>query len=77
MLSVTLHHIVPVRNSLQELQYVSVMTSMTYIVSSNPPNGEVYSIQHYVMKFVSDLRQVGGFLPVLPFPPPIKLTTTI
>ena len=22
----------------------------------------VYSIQHYVMKFVGDLRQVGGFL---------------
>jgi hypothetical protein len=30
----------------------------------------VYSIQHYVMKFVSDLRQVGGFLRVLRFPPP-------
>ena len=27
--------------------------------------------QHYVIKFVSDLRQVGGFLR---FPPPIKLT---
>jgi hypothetical protein len=26
-------------------------------------HGEVYSIQHYVIKFVSDLRQVGGFLP--------------
>jgi hypothetical protein len=25
-------------------------------------------------KFVSDLRQVGGFLRVLRFPPPIKLT---
>jgi len=24
--------------------------------------GEVYSIQHHVIKFVSDLRQVGGFL---------------
>ncbi len=31
-------------------------------------------VQHYVMKFVSDLRQVGGFLRVLWFPPPIKLT---
>jgi hypothetical protein len=30
--------------------------------SSNPAHGEVYSIiQHYVIKFVSDLRQVGGF----------------
>jgi len=24
-----------------------------------------YSIQHYVIKFVSDLQQVGGFLQVL------------
>ena len=30
------------------------------------------SIQHYVIKFVSDLRQVGGFLRVLRFPPPSK-----
>ena len=30
-----------------------------------------------VIKFVSDLRQVGGFLRVLRFPPPIKLTATI
>jgi hypothetical protein len=37
-----------------------------------PIHGEVYSIQHYVIKFVSDLRQVGGFLRVLRFPPPIK-----
>jgi hypothetical protein len=40
-------------------------------------SGEVYSIQHYVMKFVSDLRQVTGFLWVLQFPPPIELTATI
>jgi len=39
--------------------------------------GEVYSIQDYFMKFVSDLRQVGGFLQVLWFPPTIKLTPTI
>jgi hypothetical protein len=35
---------------------------------------EVYSIQHYVIKFVNDLRQVGD---ILWYPPPIKLTTTI
>ena len=29
-------------------------------------------MQHYVIKFVSDLRQVGGFLRVLQFPPPNK-----
>ena len=38
---------------------------------------EGYSIQHYVIKFVSDLRQVGTFLWVLRFPPPIKLAATI
>ena len=37
----------------------------------------VYSIQHYVIKFVSDLRQVDGFLRALRFPPPIKLAATI
>jgi hypothetical protein len=47
------------------------------VVSSNPVHGEVYSIQYYVIKFVSDLRQVGGFLWVLQFPPPVKLTATI
>jgi len=33
--------------------------------------------QHYVIKFVCDLRQVIGFLQVHRFPPPIKLTATI
>jgi hypothetical protein len=46
----------------------------TKVMSSNPVNGGVYSIQHYAIKFVSDLRQVGGFLCVLRFPPPTKLT---
>ena len=36
-----------------------------------------WTIQHYVIKFVSDLRQVSGFLQVLQFPPPIKLTAII
>ena len=36
-------------------------------------SGKVYSIQHYVIKFVSDLRQINGFLWVLCFPPPIKI----
>ena len=39
--------------------------------------GEVYSLQLYVIKFVSDLRQVSGFLRVLWFPSPTKLTATI
>jgi hypothetical protein len=34
-------------------------------------------IQHYVVTFVSNLQQFGGFFCVLRFPPSIKLTTTI
>jgi len=44
------------------------------VVSLNPAHSEMYSIQHYVIKFVSDLRQVSGFLRVLRFLPPIKRT---
>ena len=44
----------------------------TNVMSSNPVHGEVYSIQHYVIKFVSDFRQVGSFLRVPRFPPPNK-----
>jgi hypothetical protein len=29
------------------------------VVSSNPVHGEVYSIKHYVIKFISDLRHVS------------------
>ena len=37
------------------------MPITTKVVSSNPVHGGVYSIQHYVIKFVSDdLGQVGG-----------------
>ena len=43
----------------------------TKVVRSNPGDGEGYSIKHNVIKFLSDLRQVGGFLRVLLFPPPI------
>jgi len=49
----------------------------TNVVGFNHVHGKVYSIQHYVIKFVSDLRQVGAFLRVLRFPPPIRLTATI
>ena len=34
-------------------------------------------VQNYVIKFVSDLRLVGGFLRFRWFPPPIKLAATI
>jgi hypothetical protein len=39
----------------------------THVVSSNPAHDELYYILHYVIKFVSDLLQVGGFLHVFPF----------
>ena len=57
-----------------QMQSVHITTN---VVSSNPVYGEVYSTQHYVIKFVSDLRQVSGFLRVLQFHPPIKLTAMI
>jgi hypothetical protein len=44
--------------------------SVPKCMDSNPFHGEVYSIQHYVIKLVSDLQLVGGFHQVLRFPPP-------
>jgi hypothetical protein len=49
----------------------------TKVMSSNPIQGNVYSMQHYVIKYVSDLWQIGGFHQVLRIPPPMKLTATI
>jgi hypothetical protein len=37
-------------------------------------SGEMHSMQHDVIKFVSDLWQVGGFLRVLRFSPSMKWT---
>jgi hypothetical protein len=36
-----------------------------------------WGVQHYVITFVGDLRQVGVFVRVVRFPPPIKLAVTI
>ena len=33
----------------------------TKVMSLNLVHGEVYSIQHYVIKFVRDLQQFGGY----------------
>ena len=49
----------------------------TKSVSSNPVYGEVVLIHHYVIKIVSQLQHVGGFLRVFRIPPPIKLTATL
>jgi hypothetical protein len=45
-----------------DLQSLPITTN---VVSLNSAHGEVYSIQHYVIKFVSDLGQFVGFLWVL------------
>ena len=47
----------------------------TKYMSSNPAHGEVYLIQHYVIKLFSDLPQVGSFHRVFRFPQPINLTS--
>ena len=47
----------------------------TKAVNSNPVHGEVYSIQHYMIKFASDIYMHATgrwFSPVLRFPPPTK-----
>ena len=50
------------------------MSISTKVVSSNPVHGDVFSIQHYVTMFVSDLRQVGGFSPGIPVSSTNKIT---
>ena len=52
---------------------VVVGFTTTYGIS----DGEVYHIQHFMIKFVSDMREVVGFLPKLRFPPQITLIATI
>jgi hypothetical protein len=47
------------------------------LYNRNDVKTQVNDTKYYVIKFVSGLRQVGGFLQVLRFPPPIKLTATI
>jgi hypothetical protein len=44
------------------MQSVSITTEAVSLNPVHANHGEVYSIQHYVIKFVSDLLQVVGFL---------------
>jgi len=48
------------------------MPITTKVESLNTAHDEVYSIQLYVIKFVSDLRQVCGFSPGTPVSSTIK-----
>ena len=57
--------------------FIIIIIIIIIIVSSSPVHGEMYSIHQYVIKFVSDLRQAGGFLRILRFPPLINLTAMI
>ena len=41
--------------------YIRMMPITTNVVSSNPAHGEVYSIQHYVIKIVSSAEVFFGF----------------
>ena len=54
---------------------VSVYLNLSCESESSP--GEVYSLQHFAIKFVGDLRKVGDFLRVLWFTPQITLIATI
>ena len=47
------------------------------VVGSNPIPGEVYSMQHYVIKFTSCLSMIGGSLQVLWLLPSLKLVAII
>ena len=67
-------HCILIKNEI--LSWKEDLELATKVVSSNLVHGEVYSIQHYVIKFVSDLR-LCGCLRVLQFPQPIKLTAMI
>ena len=51
----------------------TIVPITTKVVSSHPVH---HVIQHHVIKFANDLQQGGGFLRVLRFPLPIKLTAT-
>ena len=56
-------------------QYLTPLMALMLRVRTPLKRGVL--IQHYVIKFVSDLLQGGGFPWVLRFPPPIKLSATI
>jgi hypothetical protein len=51
------------KNQLSFIAYCTyhIYTIITEVVSWNPAHGDVYSIQHYVIKFVSDSQHVSVF----------------
>jgi len=57
--------------------YLNLCKNIIFKSMLNPTHYDVYSIQLYLIKFVSELLQIDGFLRVLWFPPPMKLTSMI
>jgi hypothetical protein len=80
----TTFYIFTVQGSSCSWSYSSVFTT-TYIsvpitskvVSSNPAHGDVYSIQQYVIKFVSDLRRAYPFRFLLNHKCSSRVTTNV
>ena len=69
-----IHFFVPIQIAIR----LSVpITTESDVVSSNPFIARRTQYNIYVIKFVSDLRPVCGYLRVLRFLPPIKLTAMI
>ena len=59
------------------MQSVSITTDVSKSVRIPLRRGVLELIQYYVIMLFIDLQQVGGFLRVFGFHPPIKLIATI
>jgi hypothetical protein len=69
--------IVKLNNSYKKKSSKEKRSFMLKTVKTNNRQCKCDTILLNVIKFVSDLRQVGGFLPVLRIPPLIKLAAMI
>jgi hypothetical protein len=65
------------RNTVADVDCHQSLSITTKVVSSATVHGEVYLIQHNVIKCVSDPRKVDGFLRILRFPPSTKPIITV
>jgi hypothetical protein len=63
--------------NLSEQEKVCEELVKAHLVSSDTQFSSTNKYKHHVIKFISDLRQFGGFLWVLWFSSPTKLTATI
>ena len=61
-----------IRRGRERMPVGFITTPAIKVANSNPAHGEMYSIQHYVIQFISDLWQVSGIFGVFRFPRPIK-----